>query len=635
MKQNLSALLLFGAILLAIFAAFFRSSQDEPAEFVFVNSTEPQTLDPAKMTGQPEGRLAQALFEGLTTYHPKTLEPLPGVAKRWEVSPDGRTYTFHLRQDAYWVRGTERLSRVTAHDFVYSWQRLLNPETASNYGYILFYVKGTEDYKKAESKRYEAFVKKWAEEDSSITSIDSLPKDASKVDSFKQARAQFLEQRQRDFQKTVGLRALDDDRLQVVLRSPTPYFLDITCFYPLFPVNRKCLEEHGLFWTREDKIVTNGPFYLEKWIFNDRIRLRRSPNYWDRDNVGMETIDALAVEELTTALTLYVKKQADWVPQLPLSLIRGIQSQLEDDYHNHASLIVYFYRCNTTREPFKGERGKKVRQALSLAVNRKDLIDNVTKAYEQAAFSVVPPGIPGYSGVPAMAHPEASEAVKKARALLAEAGYPDGKGFPKVTLLYNTSDRHKQIAAAIQNFWKVNLNIHIELTNQEWGTYIDSVHAMNFDMARAGWIGDYTDPNTFLDMWITDGDQNETGWSSPIYDRFIEYAGDIPGTLSDPGRRAEFLKDLPDLKPFVVRYTDERKADERRRLGAHLRLKVLQRADEIVADELPVIPLFFYTTNQLWRPKLEGLYDNLRDTHSPKFFRWKSKAKGSPAGGSK
>jgi oligopeptide transport system substrate-binding protein len=624
MWKNLALIGLLQLALITVFALNFSLSMDERADFVFGNNTEPQTLDPAKMTGQPEGRIAQGIFEGLTVYDAKTLKPLPGMAESWDISKDGRTYTFHLRRDAYWVKGAERLDdKVTAHDFVYSWRRMLTPATASQYDYVLYYVAGAQAFKKRRSAVYEAFIAGWQKRDGSITSLNSVPAEA---------RAAFLAKRDADFDKNVGIRAQDDHTLVVTLLAPTPYFTDLTCFYATYPVQRGCVEQHGDRWTRPENIVSNGPFYLERWRFNDRIRLRRNDHYWDRAQVGMETIDALAIEDATTALNMYLKGDVDWISPLPLPLLPELQKRSEPgqagDYHNFASLTVYFYRVNVTREVFKGERGRKVRQALSLAMDRQDLIDNVTKAWQKPAYGIVPPGVAGYQAAKGVREATREKSVARARRLLAEAGYPDGKGFPKIFLLYNTSEQHKLIAVTMQAFWKESLGIEVELQNQEWGTYLDTQRKLGYDLSRAGWIGDYTDPNTFLDMWITDGPQNNTGWSDPRFDRMIKYAADIAGSLASEAGRAAFLADLPGLESSVGTFVAERDAARRRELGVALRFEVLNRADELIARELPIIPIYFYTTNQLWRPELEGLYDNLRDTHMPKFFRWRDAPSG-------
>lgn len=703
MWKNLGALGAFGAVLLTVFITFFNISTDEPADFTFVNNTEPQTLDPAKMTGQPEGRIAQGLFEGLVVYHPKTLTPQPGVATHWDISADERTYVFHLRKDSYWVQKTKKIRAVTAHDFIYSWKRLMLPETASRYDFILFNIEGMAAFKSRASKEYTAvletfnipkrddfddFFKSWAAEkpvrsfaglteadqraclqaykdklyneskerkdffakqkakNKKITKFEDISeRDRKKArgefdkrfivgadikDLPKKDQEAFYAKRDKDFADNVKLKALDDYRLEMRLDAPTPYFNDLLCFYATSPVNKECIEEHKQRWTRPDNIVTNGPFYLKTQRFNERIRLQRSKHYWDLKNVGMESIDALAVEDLTTALNMYLEGTVDWIPQVPPKLMKHLQKR--DDYHNFPSLIVYFYRCNVNLPVFKGEKGKKVRQALSLAIDRQTLVDTITKAWEKPAYTIVPPGIEGYQSPRGLRGKDFKENVAMAKKLLEEAGYPEGKGLPTITLLYNTDDKHAAIAATIQDFWRTNLGIKIELQNQEWGTYLDSVNGLKFDMARAGWIGDYTDPNTFLDMWITDGPQNNTGWGSKYYDRLLKYSQNVTGVLSKEKSRAAFLKDLPKFKSDVDAYLKLPTPEAKRKAAVAIRFKVLNRMDAIIADELPIIPIYFYTTNELWHQDLDGLYDNLRDTHMPKFFRWKEGSKRAKGG---
>ena len=231
--------------------------------------------------------------------------------------------------------------------------------------------------------------------------------------------------------------------------------------------------------------------------------------------------------------------------------------------------------------------------------------------------------MPGYHAPKGLDQGSHEANVKLAQKLLAEAGYPNGKGFPARFLLYNTAERHKLIAVTIQEFWKKHLNIEIELQNQEWATYLDTVHKIGFDIARAGWIGDYPDPNTFLDMWITDGPQNNTHWSNKTYDRLIAAAGDMNKALSNPKTREQLSQDVPALRADLGRWLESKDPAERTRLNSKMRLDVLARCEAIFADELPAIPILFYTMNEMWPQELLGLHENLRDTHMLKFLRWK------------
>ena len=298
----------------AIVAFAFSGSAMGRAEFTFTNGAEPKSLDPHIMTGQPEGRIGQALFEGLLFEDPATLIPTAGMAERWEESPDGRVWTFFLRRDALWSNGDP----VTAHDFYWSWQRALAPETASEYSYMLWDLVNGHQYTKGEVE---------------------------------------------DFEK-VGLKALDDYTLQVTLRTRVSYFLNLVTFYTLLPVHRPTVEKWDRVapgrWTLPENIVTNGPFLLDRWIVNDRIRLRKNPGYWNADSIRLETIDVLSVDDVTASLNAYLRGESDWNPSYwPPSLNGPIMKR--DDFASVEGFIVYYYRINNTHPQLKDRR---VREAL-------------------------------------------------------------------------------------------------------------------------------------------------------------------------------------------------------------------------------------------------------------------------------
>ncbi|MCX6357220.1 MAG: peptide ABC transporter substrate-binding protein, partial [Candidatus Aureabacteria bacterium] len=451
------------------------------ADYTFENGTDVQTLDPALMTGQPEHRIALALFEGLTTRNPTSTEILPGVAQSWDISMDGLRYTFHLR-DCVWSDGTP----VTAGDFLYSWKRALDPAMgAAYYAYQLFYIKGAEEF------------------------------NSGKIADFSR----------------VGVKALDDKTLQVELKEPTPFFLYITSFYTLFPVKRACVEKYGDLWTRPGNIVSNGSFILKEWIPGWRIRLVKNPLYWDRNNVRLNVVDALPTENENTAFNMYMMGEADWVDAagIPWHLIDILEKR--PDFHKSTMLVTFFYRFNVTRPPFTDVR---VRKAFDLATDKQRIIGKILRAGQIPATTLVPPSMPNYKPPEGLAYnPE------KARALLAEAGYSGGKAFPRVSILLNTTEVKRQIAVEMQAMWRENLGIHVELDNQEWGTYLNSESRLDYWISTAGWVADYPDPNTFLDMFLTDGGNNRTGWGNARYDGLIKEAG----RERDPARRMEIFRE--------------------------------------------------------------------------------------------
>jgi oligopeptide transport system substrate-binding protein len=515
------------------------SARLEPADFTFNNATEVATLDPARVTGTPEGRVIRCLFEGLTVKHPETLEPLPGMAESWTISDDGLVYTFNMRRGAQWSNGDP----VTAHDFVFSWERFLHPMTAAEYAYQLWYVVGAKEY---------------------TTQVDD---DGNPVNDF----------------STVGIKANSDYELQVTLQNPTPFFMDLMGFYPLFPVNRRNIEEAKerwpddweIKWLQPENIVTNGPFTVEYRRVNDRIRFRKSETYWDKDNVALETIDCLAIEAAGTALNMYITGEAHYLPNVPINIVRDLLPR--EDFNPAPFLGTYFYRVNTTKPPFNDKR---VRRALALTIDRKAICEKITKAGQSPATALVPPGMPGYKTV-SMGPPNVAEA----KALLAEAGYgPDGSPFPSLEIHYNTLESHRDIAEVIADSWRVNLGIDAKLLNQEWKVYLDTQSTLGYDVSRSAWIGDYADPNTFLDMFVTGGENNKTGWGNEEYDLLIARAG----TEFDP----------------------------------KVRMDILRQAEQILIDEMPILPIYYYSTQNIVAPRLGGFYENIQDEHFPKFWYW-------------
>ncbi|MCP5060256.1 MAG: peptide ABC transporter substrate-binding protein [bacterium] len=612
----------------------FRASFQDPADFTFVNGTEPTTLDPGLMTGEPEGRIASALFEGLTIRDPATLRPAPGVAERWEISPDGTRYVFHLRRDARWTDGLP----VTAHDFAYAWRRLQLPEHGGEYAYILHGVRGAEALNRDEA-RAEAIrgpirravedlgngsidPKTWQKliaEHDLVTTVRGTPDPVLRagLDSPPDDRANFLAALSAEADRRsaralhardhygvdLGVVATDDYTLVVELVAAIPYFLELTAFYPAYPLPRQLLEVPGneRDWFLPEKIVSNGPFELGAWRIGDRIRLRRSDTYWNRESIPSSTIDALPLENVTTALNLYLSGEVDWIPRYPTDLVDALSER--SDHYAHAGFITYYYRINTRRPPLNDAR---VRKALALAIDRETIVREVLRLGEVPALHLVPPGIPGYAPPPTALglDPE------RARALLAEAGFPDGRGFPEIGILYNTLESHKKIAELIADQLARHLGITIKPYNQEWQSYLATMRAGEYDLGRAGWIGDYLDPNTFLDLWVTNGGNNQTGWSHPVYDRLIAAAGNVDGYAREP-----FMDGLAEPGKAMALLAAANEAPDtagRRETLAALRLQLLREAERIlVEEELPILPIYFYVVNGLVRPEVEGFYTEL------------------------
>ena len=490
----------------------------------FGNGTEPQGLDPHVVTGIPEHHIVSALFEGLAVKNPYNLESEPGVALRWDISNDGRTVTFYLNPEARWSNGDP----MTAEDYVWSWQRALNPAMGNQYAYMLYPVKNAE-----------AFA-------------------TGKLTDFTQ----------------VGIQALDDHTLQVSLNAPTPYFIQLMDHYSTFAVHRPTIEKFGKAtdrftrWTRVENIVGNGPFVLSEWKLNRRISVTKSDTYWDRDNVKLNGIVYYPTENISSEERMFRVGQLHTSNAIPLDKIPVYRAMDNSPYVNAPYLGTYYYLLNINQPPLDDVR---VRQALAMAIDRQKMISTVMHSAYVPAYSITPPDTLGYNPPRLFDHD-----VSKAQALLRDAGYPNGEGWPGLELVYNTSESHRKVAVALQQMWKDALNIEITLTNQEWKVYLDSVDQMNFQMARRGWIGDYVDANNFLDLFLCAGGNNNTGFCDPAYDDMI-------------------LHQAPQATTREARYA------------------IFHKAETLLMEQMPIIPIYTYTSSHLIHPSVKGMPSNLMD----------------------
>src|SRR5580698_1794456 len=509
-----------GLLLLLLVTAC--GSNDKRADLVILNGAEPESIDPAVVTGQLEGRICYAIFEGLLHFD-RFGKPQPGIAESWDLSSDGKTYTFHLRENAKWSNGDP----VTANDFALSWKRILLPETASEYAYLLYHIRNAQSFNEGTLK---------------------------------------------DFGQ-VGIKAIDDRTFRVELESPVPYFLDLCAFATLLPVHLPTVEKYGDDWIKPGKLVNNGPFLLKEWRLNYRMRLEKNPLYWDASRVALNTIDALPIDNSVTAYNFYASKVADLILDkglTPPSLIPELKTR--PDFHAAPFLGTYFIRFNATRKPFTDVR---VRQAFAMAIDRNRIVEKITQAGEPPAYAFTPPGTAGGYQPPKIF----GRNLEKARQLLAEAGYPGGKGFPTVTYLYDSKKLNEDIAVEIQNMLTEALGVHIELQKQEWKVYLNSLSQLDYDFARSSWVGDYDDPNTFLDCFVSGGGNNRTGWSSREYDDLVAAAALEP----DNGKR----------------------------------LQIFQRAEDLLLNHgTPICPLYYYVGIQIYDgQKFGGIEPNLLDEH--------------------
>jgi len=484
----------------------------------------PSGLDPHLTTGVVEQYILIALLEGLVTRDGQTLEVKPGVAKSWDMSADGKTYTFHLDPNARWSNGDP----LVADDFVFSFKRILSPALGAPNAYMLYPMRGAEAYNKGELV---------------------------------------------DFSK-VGVSAPSPKILVIELDAPTPYFLGLLSHVSWFPVHPPTILKHGTItdraskWTQPANFVGNGPFNLESWKLNAPLSVMKNPLFRDPDSIRLKRIHFLPIpidpeERAFRAghlhLTYFVPShRIDWYLKNQPERIRF------DTY-----LGTYYYGLNVNRPPLDDVR---VRKALAYSINREDLIEHILRAGQKAAYHFTPPNTGGYNAKDGFSYDP-----QLARQLLADAGFPEGEGFPKLQLLYNTSEQHQTIAVAIQQMWKTELGIDIELYNQEWKVYLSTREEGNFDIMRAGWIGDYDDPFTFLGLTTSNSGNNHTGWSNPEYDALIQKSNE---TLDPIQRR-----------------------------------KILQTAETLLLEEMPIIPINFYVRRLLIHPTVHGWSPNVLDRH--------------------
>ena len=637
MYRTLFGILMVFAVALGAVALTFSATREAPADLRVANGTEPKSLDPQLITGNIEAHIADALFEGLTRYDVKTMTIAGGVAERWDISADGTRYKFYLRSTARWSDGRP----VTADDFVYSWRRLLDPAVGAEVAYMLFPIALAEAYNTfdgyaatiaqklapalTELRHREAGTldaKTWqrflsdnkvndplrAVDDAALTELcgrrtgtvspvelDAFATGLERARVWLTARA--AEARQH-FGVDRGVVARDPLTLEVELRAAAPYFLQLMAHHSSFPVPRQAVERVGDTWFLPKTLVANGPFRLARWVVNDHLRVERSDTYWGRREVRLGSVDFVPTENTMTNLNLYLTGALDWVPQyFPYQL--GSELRKRKDYYGVLGLSVYYYRLNTTRPPLDDPR---VRKALNLAVDREVITKYVASLGQVPATTYVPPGLRGYTAPPSAIRTDVAEA----RRLLAAAGFPGGRGFPRLGILYNTNEDHKRVAEVVGDQLKRALGIDVGAYNQEWQSFLDTVRGLNYDIARAGWIGDYGDPNTFLGSWVTGGANNQTGYGSELYDRLIRLTTDVTPLFTESEPLLKQLKE-PDAIRALLPSAKTGSPDEQRDARERIRMLLFREAEALlVQDDFPIIPIYFYVNAGLIRERVHG-----------------------------
>jgi ABC-type oligopeptide transport system substrate-binding subunit len=510
-----------GAITLALLVGWLASGPSPAAAekiLRIANQGEPETLDPQKTSTTVESNVLRNLFEGLVVQDPKG-NVAPGVAESWTASEDGVTYTFKLRADAKWSNG----DAVTAGDFVFSLRRIQDPKTKSQYAEVLYPIKNAQEVNTGKAELSE-----------------------------------------------LGVKAVDPKTLEITLKAPTPYFLQLLTHQTGLPVNEKVVTALGDEWVKPGKMVSNGAYMLDDVKPASHIKIVKNPNYWGASKVAIDTVIFDPSEDRAAVLKRYRAGEFDIVyNDLPNDQLAWLKENMPKELHIAPYAGVYYYTFNTTKPPLSDPR---VRQALAMAVNREVLVEKITLAGELPAYGFVPDGTANYSSQ-SVSWGKLSQAEKDAEAvkLMKQAGYGPEKPL-KLQLAYNTSENHKKIAVAIAAMWK-KLGVDVDLVNTELKVHYANLRQGDFEVGRAGWIADYNDAQNYLFLSQTSTkQQNYSKFSNPEYDKLMDQAS----VTSDVPKRAQLM----------------------------------QQAETILLKELPVLPIYFYVSKNLVSTKVKGWEDN-------------------------
>ncbi len=500
------------------------------------NGTEPQSLDPHKTSGVPESNITLDQLEGLLSTAADG-QNIPGVAERWEVSSDGKTYTFFLRQNAKWSNGDP----VTANDFVYAWQRMVNPLTASNWTYIIQPVKNAKEISKGEKQ---------------VTEL--------------------------------GVKADGDYKLIVELNAPTPYFLSLAAHSCMVPLHKKTVEASPDKWMRPGSMVGNGAFVLDEWMPQSHVKLKKNPHYWASESVKLDGVIFYPIDDRQSELKRFKAGDLHMTKFVPADQIEILKKTMPECYKSDPAYATYFYTFNHTKPPFDNP---KVRQALTLAINRDALVAQVTKGDEKPAYSFVPPAPGDYipqemqckltdSSTPVPCKTLTQEQRETlAKKILAESGYKSGA---PIELVYNTDENHKKIAIALSSMWKSVLGVQTQMNNKEWKVYLSAREKRDYNLYRQVWRADYNDPSTFLILFKSDsGNDNTAGYNSPSYDVFMEQSAKLSGKT---------------------------------------RMEAMMNAEKDFMSNFSVAPLYYFVTNCLVAKNVSGYKGSPMDYHLSKWM---------------
>ena len=517
------------ALMVALMAALFPAGTGAAAEreIVYNLGADPRTIDPVLNNAVDGSNVIYNLFEGLVHIGFDDA-PEAGCAEKWEVSEDGMSWTFHLRPGLKWSDGAP----MTAEHFRYGFLRAIDPANASPYAHLGFFIKNGEAFFNGKAKA-----------------------------------------------EDVGLVAVDDVTFRIDLEYQTPLMLDYLSYHIFFPARADVVEQDPRGWSASGAFPCNGPFMITEWKHNSEMTLVKNPHYWDADNVKIDKVRMVMINDVNTALAAFKGGKVDYNTLIPAPMLPQLLESGEAKARN--TLGTYFYVFNTTRRPFDDAR---VRKAFALAVDRTAIVEKVTKGGQKPANGFIPYGIPGVNPndltVDFRAEdkaeylPERAD-VEQAKKLLAEAGYPDGKGFPKVQCKYNSNLGNKAIAEALQAMWRQNLGVEVELYNEEWKVFINTRNKKDFDIARHGYLVDFFDAGSLLEMWQTGVWENSASFSDAEYDALIR--------------------------------------DSLEQMDRAKRIEDMHKAEQILMQDLPVLPLYFYSTPYMQSDRVKGIYRSPRN----------------------
>ena len=496
------------------------------------NNAEPGSLDPHIAEGVPASRILRDLYEGLFEVG-EDGSPKAAAAESYTISNDGLEYVFFLKKSARWSNGDP----VTAKDFEYGLKRSIDPQTGSHYSQILNMIKNAKEIIAGEK------------------SIDTL-----------------------------GVKAIDTHTLAISLATPCPYFLGLLTHYSSYPVHKESIKIHGKSFTKPGNHISNGPYKIKEWVVQSKISIEKNPYYWDASNVSIQVIEFYPIEDSNTNLKMYRAGQLDVLTEISPKQYAWVKKNLSSELITYPYLGLYYYGLNLSKSPLKNNVN--LRKALFHAIDRDVITDKITKSGQIPAYSWVPPNVNAYVKSPEI-QPNRDAEIKKAKDYLAKSGYNPSKAL-KLEILYNTLESHKQIALAIASMWKDVLDIDVKLINQEWKVYLTTRRQKKDTLVfRAGWIADYNDANSFLEILHSQHGLNDSAYNNPAYDSLLE--------------KAALTKDI-----------SKRKA-------------ILQKAETLILEDVPAIPIYYYTESFLIKPYVKNFKTNIMGAYHKK--NWKIEVK--------